>query len=137
MLKFAAIALSAALVVPAVYAQQAEPTQVAQDVAQRWMVLVDAGNHDASWEAAASTFRAAVTKEQWASLVQGARAPLGALKTRTLSSTNQTRSLPGFADGDYVVLQYRADYANRDGTTETLVVMRDTDGWKVTTYLIQ
>ena len=46
--------------------------------------------------------------------------------------------LPGAPEGDYVVIQYGAVYANRPGVTETVVTAREADGsWKVVTYLIQ
>ena len=66
------------------------------------------------------------------------RAPLGAVKSRKQTSANFTKTLPGVPDGEYVVIQYATDFANRAGVTETVVPMRLPDGsWKVTTYLIR
>jgi hypothetical protein len=71
-------------------------------------------------------------------MLAGARAPLGELKSRTLANARYTRTLPGVAEGDYVVIQYGAVYANRPGVTETVVTSREGEGgWKVITYLIQ
>ncbi|WP_137174413.1 DUF4019 domain-containing protein [Massilia sp. HP4] len=88
--------------------------------------------------AAGTAFRAAVTAEQWTGMLHGARAPLGELKSRSLSSARYTRTLPGAPEADYVVIQYGATYAKRPGATETVVTAREADGsWKVVTYMVQ
>jgi len=133
-----AIAMMFALPASAIHAQEVERTKAGVEAAERWLELADAGKGDASWSAAAGVFRGAVTQAQWSAALAQARAPLGDLKSRTLSNARFTRTLPGAPEADYVVIQYAAVYANRPGVTETVVATRETDGaWKVTTYLIQ
>lgn len=133
-----ALAMIFALPAPALHAQETERTRAGVAAAQEWLGLADAGKGAGSWAAAGTVFRAAVTSEQWDGMLEGARAPLGALKTRSLSSARYTRTLPGMPEGDYVVIQYAATYASRPGATETVVTAREGDGaWKVITYLIQ
>lgn len=133
-----ALAMLFALPVCAVQAQETERTRAGVEAAERWLELVDGAQGEASWTAAAAIFRAAVSQEQWSAALSQARAPLGALKSRTLSNARYTRTLPGAPEADYVVIQYGAVYANRPGVTETLVATREADGaWKVMTYLIQ
>lgn len=137
MQRFAPFALAALLAVPAVYAQEPDRATAAKDVAERWLALTDAGKGGESWDAAASTFRGAVSREQWAGMLSSVRGPMGTLKSRKFVRSQETRQLPGMPEGDYVVLQYGADFASRAGATETLVVMRDGQDWKVTTYMVQ
>ena len=40
------------------------PEKAAQAAAESWLVLVDAGKYAESWDAAASLFKKALTKEQ-------------------------------------------------------------------------
>lgn len=133
-----AVAMMFAVPAGAVHAQDVERTRAGVQAAGQWLALADGGQGDASWSAAAGVFRGAVTQAQWSAALAQARAPLGALKSRTLASARFTRTLPGAPEADYVVIQYGAVYANRPGVTETLVATRETDGaWKVMTYLIQ
>jgi hypothetical protein len=46
--------------------------------------------------------------------------------------------LPGAPAGDYVVIQYATQFANKDKAVETVVPMRTPDGsWKVSGYFIR
>lgn len=133
-----AVAMMFALPTSAVQAQAVDHTKAGVQAAESWLTLADGGQGDASWTAAATVFRDAVTQEQWSVALKQARAPLGELKSRTLANARYTRALPGAPKGDYVVIQYAAVYANRPGATETVVATHEADGaWKVTTYLIQ
>jgi len=85
----------------------------AQKAAQAWLARVDAGKYAQSWEEAAAIFRGAVTKDRWVSAVQSARGPLGMLQSRKPKSAEHKTSLPGAPDGQYVVIQYDAVFANK------------------------
>lgn len=133
-----ALAMLFALPVAAVHAQETDHSKAGVAAAEQWLALADAGKGAETWSAAGTAFRSAVTSEQWTGMLQGARAPLGELKSRSLANARYTRTLPGMPEGDYVVIQYGAAYANRQGMTETVVAAREADGsWKVVTYLIQ
>lgn len=133
-----ALAMMFATPVVAVHAQEADHSKAGVAAAEQWLKLADADKGPETWSAAGTGFRSAVTSEQWTGMLQGARAPLGALKSRSLANARFTRTLPGAPEGDYVVIQYSAVYVNRPGVTETVVTARETDGsWKVVTYLIQ
>lgn len=133
-----ALAMMFAMPVAAVHAQETDHSKAGVAAAQAWLELADAGKGTETWNAAGAAFRSAVSAEQWTGMLQGARGPLGDLKSRSLTNARYTRTLPGMPEGDYVVIQYGAAYANRQGMTETVVAARETDGsWKVVTYLIQ
>lgn len=134
----AAVLLSvAAFVQPALAQDSPAAIQAATQAADNWLLLADAGKHAEGWLQGAGALRAAVTQQQWNDAVSAARAPFGALKSRQLASANYTRKLPGAPEGEYVVLQYRTEFASRSGV-ETVVPMREADGsWKVSGYFIK
>lgn len=116
--------------------QKAE--EAAVKASAQWLALVDAGKYGESWDECAQFFKAAVTKEQWKSSLDGARKPLGKLISRSVRSRQYTTSLPAAPDGEYVVIQYDASFGNKKSAVETVTPMRDKDGkWRVSGYYIR
>jgi hypothetical protein len=114
------------------------PEDAAQSAAATWLVLVDAGNYDGSWEAAAKLFRDAVTKDQWRQAASAARGPLGRLTARKVKSREYKEQVPGAPEGKYVILQYDSVFENNASAVETVVPMVDPDGqWRVSGYFIR
>ena len=136
--RFHVLFLAAAVILTAARSNATEPNvDDARKVAEEWLALVDAGKYDDSWSAAASYFRSEVPKAVWAMSAGAARAPLGAIESRTLNAAEATRKLPGAPEGDYVVLVYDATFASGHAR-ETVTPMRDADGhWKVAGYFVQ
>lgn len=122
----------------AAQAQQSAPSPAeAQEVASRWLALVEAGDFAGSWAQGAAPFRVAVSKEQWSAALQSVRQPLGKLKTRALLSAVYSNSLPGAPVGEYVLIQYSATFENGHVARETVTPMREKDGsWRVSGYFI-
>ena len=115
-----------------------ETDPVAERAALEWLALTDRGDPAASWAAAATLFRNALSAEQWAQALAAARGPLGALVSRKVSSATYASELPGVPDGEYVVLQFTTEFANKRAATETVTPMRDVDGeWHVCGYFIR
>jgi len=106
--------------------------------AQSWLALVDAGKFDESWDAAASMFRAALTKADWVRTAGAVRTPLGAVTSRKLKSKRFTTTLPGAPDGQYVVIQFDTSFEHKASAIETITPMLDKDGsWRVSGYFIK
>lgn len=119
-------------------AGESDAVPKAQAAAKSWLALVDSGKYGASWDAASSLFRAAVTKDGWANACGKVRTPLGALKSRTLRNATYTTSLPGAPAGEYVVIQFDAQYEKAPSAVETVTPMLDKDGaWRVSGYYIK
>ena len=110
------------------------PSEVA--AAGNFVALLDAGRWDESWQAAGVLFQSQMPQGRWSATIQPVRTPLGAAQSRSLAGTRKTRSLPGAPDGDYVVVQYRTDFASKAGAIETLVLSNERGGWKVDGYFI-
>jgi len=106
-------------------------------IALAWLSLVDQGDYDASWDAAAPMFQAAVTKQDWRNSMQVHRAPLGAIQSRTEASVQATHTLPGAPDGDYLLFRYNSSYSNKLSATETLTLARSNGAWGISGYFIR
>ena len=119
---------------------QAQPTaeQMAQQVSERWLDLVDSADYAASWKAAAAVFQAAVTEEKWAATMKEVREPLGKVGIRKLQSATYTTLLPGVPQGDYVMILYETSFEHKPTSQETVIVSREKDKvWRVAGYYIK
>jgi hypothetical protein len=122
----------------AAHAADGDAPNKAQNAAKSWLALVDAEKYGQSWDEGALLFRSAVMKAEWEKAARAARAPLGPMKSRTFKSANFTRSLPGAPDGEYVVIQFDSQFANKASAIETVTPMRDKDGtWRVAGYYVR
>lgn len=119
-------------------AEQEKRIQKAVDAAKGWLEMLDKGQYDESWNNAASLFKKAVTKGQWKTSAETVRNPLGDLISREMLSQNYTRQVPGGPDGEYVIIQFKASFANKKDAIETVTPMLDSDGqWRVSGYFIK
>jgi hypothetical protein len=127
-----------AIAVSAAWAQQQEGERPAVEASKVWLALVDEGKYAESWEAAASLFRGAVTKENWIKLVEGTRKPLGKLVSRTFAVSRRMTTVPGGPDGQYITVRYKTVFENKAEAVETITPMLDKDGtWRVAGYYIK
>jgi hypothetical protein len=115
-----------------------ESTAAAQTSVESWLALVDAQRYGETWDAAASLFRRAITREKWEAAVGAVRMPLGALKSREVQSVTSRKTLPGAPDGEYVVFQFGSSFERKAAAVETVTAVRDEDGtWRVGGYFIK
>ena len=105
--------------------------------ARHWVALVDGHRLDESWRTAAALFRSQISAAQWTSTVQPVRQPLGPVSSRTFQSVTKTTSLPGAPAGDFEVLLFKTDFAERRGALETIILTHESGGWKVAGYYIR
>jgi hypothetical protein len=98
---------------------------------------MDAGGYGQSWSKGGAQFRAHISRADWIALAGPTRAPLGAVVSRRLTSEQQTKTLPGAPDGDYDVIVFDTEFANKQAAIETVVLQHETTGWKVDGYYIK
>lgn len=135
---FALPVLIGALAAPLASAHESDVVHDAKEAAQAWLALTDGVQYAQSWEQASALFKGAVSKQDWEKALTATRTPLGALKSRTLKTVRFTTSLPGVPDGEYVVLQYQTQFANKAEAVETITPSHEADGsWKVSGYFIK
>ena len=106
--------------------------------ATQWLALADAGHFGATWDQAAKPFQAATAKPKWENALQAVRTPLGDVQSRQLKSADFTKTLPGAPDGEYVVVRFETQFANKASAVETVTPMKGVDGaWRVSGYFIK
>ena len=112
--------------------------QEAVAAAEAWLAIVDRGDYAQSHAQAAEYFKSNVPAATWQQQIAGVRGPLGALQSRTVTSTQVETSLPGAPDGEYVVILFQTSYENKASAIETVTPMRDPDGvFRVSGYFIR
>jgi hypothetical protein len=117
---------------------QEKPEELAVESAQQWLKIIDNDNFDKGWVYASEYLKNAVTKDFFKQSLQGVRSPLGSMKTRVLDSAQYTTRLPGSPDGEYVVMQFKTGFENKEYAVETLISKKEKDGqWKVAGYYIK
>ena len=119
-------------------AMAAEASEVAAlRAAHDWLAVVDGGDYEESWSAAAAYFKGAIGQAQWAQALNGVRRPLGAVLARDRNSATHATELPGAPDAEYVVAQFTTAFENKRAAIETVTPMLDDDGvWRVAGYFI-
>jgi len=133
----ALLALVSALASWPLAAQDARETSV-QRAARDWLAIIDRGDYVASWNAAGSKFRLAITPERWSESVTAVRGPLGPLVQRSVLKTTFTRSFPGVPDGDYALVVFRTAFEKKAEGDETVTLEHEADGqWRVVGYFIR
>jgi hypothetical protein len=109
----------------------------AAKAAQTWLGLIDAGAYGQSWQAAGDLFRAHVTVAAWTLEVQPTRHDLGPVSARAFAGEQESQTMAGGPDGDWKVLQFSTSFAKKAAATETVVMLKQPDGWKVDGYFIK
>lgn len=105
--------------------------------ALKWVALVDLQKWEQSWSSAGTIFKSQVTAATWAASVQPVRKPLGAVTTRTFQSATKHSSLPGAPSGEYEMVEFKTSFANKKNAVETVVLVRESSGWKVIGYFVR
>ena len=109
----------------------------AEQEAGKWLALVDGGLYQQSWNRAASLFKQQVSAEQWLQGITAARDPFGIMISRQLITSTYTTKLPGVPDGEYVVLQFKTVFKNKQQAIETVTPMLDNGNWRVSGYYVR
>ena len=118
---------------PPVTASRTTPISEVVDAARQWLALLDQSRWDESYRATGSSFRALNTLQIWAETSERARAPLGAMISRTFVSQE---NLPAPPHG-YEVVKFRTRFANNPEAVETVTLDREDGNWRVVGVTIE
>jgi len=109
----------------------------AQAAARDWLALADRSDAQASWNAAGKKFQAAMSAAGWADALAKVRTPLGPVQSRTISQTGFRKTFQDVPEGDYALIVYVTNFANKVRGQETVTLERESDGkWRVLGYSI-
>lgn len=110
----------------------------ARESVDAWMALLDAGSYSAAYEATGSFLKEEVTAEEFRISMEEREAILGAVESRTLSSTQRLSTLPDAPPGDYFVFELDGVYELRPNARERVTAVSESGGWPVVgIYLIR
>ena len=115
---------------PPVVGMQADERAALQSV-EAWLSLLDAGNYSAAYDATGSYFRESVTAEEFRTSMEERFAVLGALESRTLSSTQRLAAVPDAPPGDYFVFEFDGVYERRPNARERVTAVSESGEWPV------
>ena len=110
-------------------------TQSDEDAARQsvdaWLALLDAGDYSAAYDATGSFFRERVTAEEFRNRMEERQTILGAVESRTLSSTQRLSTVPDAPPGDYFIFELDGVYEARPDTRERVTAVSESDEWPV------
>jgi hypothetical protein len=112
--------------------------KAAVKAAEKWLEIVDAGKYADSWDGTAQFFQGNMTKEAWDAALKGVLPPLGKIKSRELVSSRFLKRMPGAPAGEYVMIQFKTSFENKEDAIETVTPQKDEKGkWYVCGYFIK
>src|SRR5208282_1285411 len=111
--------------------------KAAKLAAQAWLSVIEDGRYGDSWKQASGYFQGAAAEQQWVTLLEGIRKPLGKLVSRTAKSAEQRTIIPGAPDGEYVIMNFDTSFVGQKSATETVTFLLEKDEkWKAAGYYI-
>ncbi len=111
--------------------------QAAQRQALGFLGYLDHERYADSYAYTGMLIRAQLDRDAFATQIEKTRAGTGALLARELIDASYTTSVPGAPEGQYVVLHYGANFANRQEAVETVILAFAKGYWRVSGYYIK
>jgi hypothetical protein len=118
-------------------AQHADAIAAARTAAEAWLKIEDAESYDKSWQAGSEYFRSQVPQRGWVERMTVTRKPLDPMVTRDLTASQWKTEVPNLPKGEYVAFVYETTFANGHPQLESVVMVREGDGWKMVGYAVQ
>ena len=119
-------------------AAEAKPEAAAQDVAEKWLTLVDGGKDTESWEQMSAPFKKEVSKKRWKATIGEIRKPLAKPVSRKLKSAEYSKQLAGAPEGEYVVVKFETAFEHKPTAVETVTLLLGQDLiWHVSGYTVK
>ena len=122
-------------IVAACTSGQNEASHSPQSAAEAFLLLIDQGNYQESWEEASAWLQTNVDAEQWAQHAGSYRQPLGAVDHRKFKSIEFHESLEDMPVGKYAFVFFDSSLADNSNASEMVGLMLDDDSmWRVIGY---
>ncbi|MBS0298642.1 MAG: DUF4019 domain-containing protein [Proteobacteria bacterium] len=122
----------------AAIAQESNILEKVESSARAWLGLIDSGKYKESWENASPLFKEKTAEAAWIKSITAIRTPRGAVNARYIATAGSTKSLSGFPDGEYVVLQFYTTFAEKGLALETVTLAKtQNDAWQIAAYEIK
>jgi len=107
--------------------------------ATHFLELVDRGQYEQSWQAAATYLKNDIPLEEWKQRLSTVRTAAGKVLERKqkeyIYSKEAKKDIP---EGEYMVYIFTSQFENKDNLSETVTVMLEQDNtWRVAGYFIE
>lgn len=138
----AALAISIFAMMPALtFADAAKETpnsalEAATAATQEWLDLLDKQNYANSWDKSSNLMKSAISKDEWALIMDRTRKPLGTVKSREILDKRTAKNPQGLPEGDYMVMFYKTVFSHKDMAYELVTLYLENGQWRVVTYQV-
>ena len=107
--------------------------------ARAWLALIDNEKYADGWQQASPLLQKKTSQQEWVKTVAELRKPLGTANARYIATANSAKSLSGFPDGDYVILQFYTTFSGKGLALEAITLAKsndttDSEDWKIVEY---
>lgn len=107
--------------------------------ARTWLALIDNEKYADGWQQASPLLQEKTSQQEWVKTVVELRKPRGTPNARYIATANSAKSLSGFPDGDYVILQFYTTFSEKGLALEAITLVKsndttDSEGWKIVEY---
>ena len=115
-----------------------KPDPEAVAVANKWLLVFDAGNYSEAYAMFPVRVRSAgdAVEKQWVGSQRAKRTPLGRTLSRQFVEAYFARTLPGSPDGYYELLMYKTSFQHKARATEGVTLTKESGHWQVSGYRI-
>ena len=114
-------------------ADSADLTLDIRKAADTSLTLLDRDDYSGAWDASANIFKEVVAREAWVSQMEGVRKKFGKARTRTRTNAILQKDPTNHPPGEYIMINFDTGFELDDGT-ETLVLYREEDQWRLAGY---
>lgn len=120
------------------YADESALLDKVESSARSWLELLDDGKFKQSWEHASPLFKAKTSESEWIKLIDPMRTPRGGITARYIATAASTKTLSGFPEGEYIVLQFYTTFVKKGLALETVTLAKARDEtWQALEYSIK
>ena len=114
-------------------AKSLELTEEIRSAANESLTLLDQDNYLGAWESSASIFREAVSSDAWTIQMEIVRRKFGKANTRRRTGAIAQKDPSNHPPGEYIMLNFDTGF-EKDDATETLVLFKEENEWKLAGY---
>ncbi len=100
--------------------------------------IIDNQIYGGAWLDAGAAMHDIMPQRIWAEGMRATRMHLGVVKARKVISHHVTKSLKGGLSGDFMIIHYQTQFANKPMATESVTLIQHMPGqWKVISYSVK
>lgn len=120
-----------------VLADDNELLKIVERNARTWLGLIDEAKYQESWESASPLFKQKKSVTDWVKTMTVNRSPRGAASVRYIATAGSAKSLSGFPDGEYIVLQFYATFQKGLALETVTLTKSEESDWLIADYTIK